>query len=685
MSAPLTENDLFGALRGYASTLEVQYMIEEEVKKFQEKVLPRLLTEALAAKSPAPSTTATTARDANGAGGVSDAPANNGQAAGAAVASSPLRLSSSSPSASPVAGVGLAAPHTPDAEWAQTFIKAHVEDALSRCLPTMIAAEVQRQLRGASDAAAAVVAAARSRVGLPPLPPSPPRPPLAPPRDGTAATAPAADAALGSSLAHTHHRDADGAPAQDEGRRQRERILGAIADIEHQVNGMQRELNVVLQQQQRTRCRLESLCDALEPPAPAAPGHTAGAAETASESLCTALERALDEREVSVVRTRLATALVGLLPAPAPAPPPPSARPTLSANASATDAMESSGQWPSVSHATVVSLLPPTPPATGPIRDGPPRLSLRSPARLHRDPGATSPLAAPLASGPAFLNTVAPRVSSPLRSPSQTSPSPPAVPPFHAALSSSVTARTLDFARTDAAATTAAAVLPARPVRAITTRGAARDGASSAVAASLPQSVTTSPSPPPALRRPTRLPSDDASAAAAAAAAAAAPPTLTPRERTGSDTRGRATTAAAATGTTAPPRRTSQGSFPPPLAAMRGSPTKLSGSPLNSPTRPRGGRAVVLGVDAVNIPAGMLPGALGRQGAVRVQSVAARQLAERAGIYRGDVLLSVDRRAVRSCEELRDVLAAVPLSQSAVAVELYRHTAHQIITVTLRL
>lgn len=112
-------------------------------------------------------------------------------------------------------------------------------------------------------------------------------------------------------------------------------------------------------------------------------------------------------------------------------------------------------------------------------------------------------------------------------------------------------------------------------------------------------------------------------------------------------------------------------------AATAAAPSKTSSAASSRP--------ITLGIDAVNVPPGVLPDALGKHGAVRVQSVSPRQLAEKAGVCRGDIFLSVDHRRVRSCEQLRDVLSLVPPQQDAVAVELYRHTAHQIITVLLRL
>ncbi|KAK7196313.1 hypothetical protein NESM_000567400 [Novymonas esmeraldas] len=614
MSAALTENDLFGALRGYASTLEVQYMIEEEVRRFQEKVLPRLLAEAM-------STTPTSAS-------APPPPSRTG---------------------------AVAAGSAPDSEWVQTFLQAHVDDVLGRRLPGMIAEEVQRQLRRAdagappesnADAAPAVsppreeaaapAAGGRARAGLPPLPPSPPRPPL---RDTVAAGAERGPA--------KHQRDealpAALSSAQEEGRRQRERILSAIADVEHQVNGMQRDLNEAMHQQRLSRCRLEYLCESLQ-------NSGADAAGLATPPpLFNALEQALDDRQADQVRAHLASAVQCLLRAPAEA---------------RGDGVADAAERP-VAHAGAA-----------------PQLSARSPTRLRHD-APSSALATAVrdtTTTTAVVQRAAPAPSSTGTSglPRSSPVSPPSPPPT--APSSTPTARTLTYAHhtvttatrtaattatttsgtTGGVATSAAAVAqpPAKSVRSITTRGAAAAVAAKAAspppsasppAESLPSaSITASagaPPPPPALRQRSREPQDDA-----AAVAPVTRPAPTPRDCVDPRTRERA-------------RHGAGGAQP------------TNGTP----------RTVVLGIDAVNVPSGVLPGALGRQGAVRVQAVAPHQLADRAGVCRGDVLLVVNQHPVGSCEQLRDVLAAVPPAQSLVAVDLYRHTAHQILSVTLEL
>ncbi|TPP51576.1 hypothetical protein CGC20_35975 [Leishmania donovani] len=620
MSAPLTEHNLFSALREYASRLEVQYMIEEEVKKFQEKVLPRVLSEAFATASHAAAAESTASGDAAGA-------------ASRTVSSSPL-----SKTAAPSHATA-----TPNSDWVRTFLKAHVDDVLSRQLPPMIVREVQQQLRNANGSALAPssssgsppcgessvpAAAARARAGLPPLPPSP-RSSRSPPCE----TTPVPAGRITPEHRGGGNRDLTllASAADDEGRRQRKQILNAIADIEHQLQGVQRELDEVVHQQRLSRCRFEYLCETL---------HGTGlssAAESTPSSLCVALEQALDDRKADVVRARLAAMLQGLLPPPAE---PHSGKGAEIRN----EAALTRGSSPSLApqdgrllSASLASAKSYAVPSSG--HNTPPQLLDRSPSCLRGD-AQSSPL----------VTTGAVEA-------------PPAQPPYSSGMppvnSAPASARTLTYARHgDASAAVAGAVRPAaaalsRAHRSITTRG---------------------------------------TAASAAAAKACADPSM--RERAARDTH--ATTSmrmadSCATGatTTAPTANCTD----PSNACFRSSLYhSVASSSITSVASPReaaaaGGapRAMVLGIDAVDIPPGVLPGALGRQGAVRVESVTPLQLAERAGVCRGDVLLSVANRPVGSCEQMRAALAAVRATQTPVTLEVYRHTIQEIVFITLQM
>ncbi|TPP46658.1 hypothetical protein CGC21_23825 [Leishmania donovani] len=592
MSAPLTEHNLFSALREYASRLEVQYMIEEEVKKFQEKVLPRVLSEAFATASHAAAAESTASGDAAGAAS---------------------RTVSSSPPSKTAAPSHATA--TPNSDWVRTFLKAHVDDVLSRQLPPMIVREVQQQLRNANGSALAPssssgsppcgessvpAAAARARAGLPPLPPSP-RSSRSPPCE----TTPVPAGRITPEHRGGGNRDLTllASAADDEGRRQRKQILNAIADIEHQLQGVQRELDEVVHQQRLSRCRFEYLCETL---------HGTGlssAAESTPSSLCVALEQALDDRKADVVRARLAAMLQGLLPPPAE---PHSGKGAEIRN----EAALTRGSSPSLApqdggllSASLASAKSYAVPSSG--HNTPPQLLDRSPSCLRGD-AQSSPL----------VTTGAVEA-------------PPAQPPYSSGMppvnSAPASARTLTYAR-------------------------------------------------------------HGDASAAVAGAACADPSM--RERAARDTH--ATTSmrmadSCATGatTTAPTANCTD----PSNACFRSSLYhSVASSSITSVASPReaaaaGGapRAMVLGIDAVDIPPGVLPGALGRQGAVRVESVTPLQLAERAGVCRGDVLLSVANRPVGSCEQMRAALAAVRATQTPVTLEVYRHTIQEIVFITLQM
>lgn len=642
-------------------------MIEEEVKKFQEKVLPRVLSEAFATASYAAAAESTASGDAAGAASrtVSSSPPSNTAAPSHATA-------------------------TPNSDWVRTFLKAHVDDVLSRQLSPMIVREVQRQLRSVNGSALAPssssgsqpcgessvpAAAARARAGLPPLPPSP-RPSRSPPCETTPV--------LAGRSTPEYRMDGNSdltmlaSAADDEGLRQRKQILNAIADIEHQLQDAQRELDEVVHQQRLSRRRFEYLCETLQGMG------LSPAAENTPSSLCVALEQALDDRKADVVRARLAAILQGLLPPPTE---PHSGKGAEIRN----EAALTCGSSPSLApqdgrllSASLASTKSYAVQSSG--HDTPPQLLDRSSSCLRGD-----------AQSPPLVTTGAVEA-------------PPAQPPYSSGMpsvnSTPASARTLTYARHgDASAAAAGAVRPAaaalsRAHRSITTRGTA-SSAAAAKAASLPPPPSalvttneTAPPPLPVLRQPSRARPDADAVVSRPAPLPQACVDQSMRERAVRDTHAptsmrMADSSATAATTTAPPASCtgpSNACFRSSLYHSVPSPSITSvASSREAAAAGEAPRAVVLGIDAVDIPPGVLPGSLGRQGAVRVESVTPQQLAERAGVCCGDVLLSVANRPIGSCEQMQAALAAVRATQPSVALEVYRHTIQEIICVTLQL
>ncbi|KAG5484945.1 hypothetical protein LSCM1_07020 [Leishmania martiniquensis] len=666
MCSHLTEHVLFTALREYASRLEVQYMIEEEVKKFQEKVLPRLLSEALATASHA----------------AAAEPTAGGLTAGA------VTRRASSPSPSPSASAAPSHTSTTlNSEWVQTFVRAHADDVIGRQLPLLISQEVQRQLRSVNERAQAAsneaapspspgspprgeAAGARARPDLPTLPLSPPRLPLAPPRERTAGLAEMCPGNLRSG--ETREITLAASTIHDEGRRQREQILNAIADIEHQLKATQRDLNGVVQQQQLSRRRLEYLFESLQGVG------LSPTSESEPLSLCAALEQALDDRQADAVRARLATVLQGLLRHWTEA--------RLGRGVGAHD-QDASTLGSSPLPAPQADRLPYAPLASAKSyvmprcsHYTPPQRLDHSPSRLHGDSPSPVRIAADAAGAP----------------PAQPQHMPGRAPADLALMSERSLACALYG---DAGAS------PSRAKRSSKTRGTV---ASLAVAQAAPSPALPSAPEPPAFRTASATsPSSSPSAAQHSRAQPDADETASrlaspPQEYIDSSLReraGRGTHAsssmrmadvcvATSTAAVSPASCTYRSNARPRSVAHHDVPSSsiMAASPSRGSASSRmASRAVVLGIEAVNVPSGALPGALSSHGAVRVQSVAPLQLAERAGMCGGDVLLSVDHHPVGSCEELRDVLAAVPATQLSIAVELYRQTIHQVISMKLQL
>ncbi|GET86431.1 hypothetical protein, unknown function [Leishmania tarentolae] len=651
MSAPLTENNLFSVLREYASRLEVQYMIEEEVKAFQKKVLPRILSEAFTTASDAAETTSQTFL--------------------------PPSFSAAAPS--PAATI-------PDSEWVQTFLKAHVDDVLGRRLPSMIAQEVQQQLRNAVGGALAPsslsgsppyddspvpVASARARAGLPPLPPSP-HPSQSPPCETTPVSAGRRtpepqgddnrDSTLGSSAAH------------DEGRRQREKILNAVADMDRQLKGLQREVDEVVHHQRLSRCRLEYFCETLQGTA------LSLGAESKPPSLCVALEQALDDRKTDVVRARLASILQGLLLLPTE---PDSGRVADIHNETVFSYGGSSSLAPQVgrlSHNSLASVKADAVPSSS--HETPLPLQHRSSSCVHRDAQAPSLIATGAIEAPPAKSLYSSGM--------------------HPVNSAPTSAHTLTDAPHGDASETAAPLPKAQ--RSIKTRGTAASAATTKAVSPSPRpsmqqssalltANETAPPPLPLLRQQSCAPLDAGGTVSQSAPLTQMCADMSLRKRFSRGTHETVSmqvSAGSATDVTSTPSPASCTDHA--RVCFRGSQCRRvpsSSTPVASPREVATARGappdVVLGIDAVDIPSGVLPGTLGQRGAVRVESVSPLQLADRSGVCRGDVLLSVNHRPVGSCEQLRTVLRALRATQLSVAVELYRHTIQEIIMITLHL
>ncbi|KAG5488358.1 uncharacterized protein JKF63_07953 [Porcisia hertigi] len=663
MSAPLTESDLFSALSGYASKLEVQLMIEEEVKRFQKTMLPQLLSDALGASPQAK-------------------------------AVQEGCMPSSSTTAVPSHGTVI-----PNSEWVQMFLKAHADDVLSRELPAMIALEVRRQLHRETGGAQVESAAAASspsppqgesvaqtatpsaRAGLPPLPSCASLPPLAPLREATGASAEASPAGKQGSV---ERGCTSPVPTPcDEGRRQREQILNAIADMEHELKDMQRDVDRVSQQQKLSRCRFEYLCEVLQ--------GTGSCLTPKSElsTLCVALEKALDDRQGDVVRARLTEILRGLLPPPAVAHPGKGAAvqdPATVLLSSRSSVIPQDDLLLCGSLTSVASYA-----LTNSCRDAPSQPLPHFFSQLHHEPpspslGSLGGVGA-LPAQAAYASLISP-VNCATRSPRILTHT-----------------RHVDATVKAASAGEHAAAAPVRALRSITTRGSAESTATAAGATPAPlasaqqpsASMTTHPtdlSSSPGLRQHSYTQNE--------ASTAALPLAPLPQECIDSrmsksaveETRARAPRQAVddpATTAMAAPRsasraRHSKGPLDGALHHGVSSPsTTAAAFPSEAGGSGRVSRAAVLGVDAVNLPSGLLPGVLGRRGAVRVQSLAPQELAERAGVCCGDVLLAVDHRPVCNCTELRDALEAVPVTQKSIPVQIYRQSIDQLVCVTLQL
>ncbi|KPA75894.1 hypothetical protein ABB37_08073 [Leptomonas pyrrhocoris] len=609
----------------------------------------------------------------------------------------------------------------PDTEWVQTFLKAHVDDTVARRLPTMIAQEVRRQLRGVHPVAVAAsssfspspspssspprdggrVRAAstatgtisssgsngggavdlRAAVGLPPLPPPPP--------PANALDDEIAEKRAASSSPSSHIPS----PA-DEARRQRAQILSAIEDIERQVNALQRTVDQAADDGDLRRRRWACLCAALDTRMKASlradrskevAGSPVVAAEQAELPFHLRLEHLLDLKEETALLSTLERVVGCLLPATA----------TSAANEGGASATARRN------------------PVTSPVNTDPMHRPVRSLSHFYGEGATASPVLPTQQLNYAEqhphpqqqFSSLSPSMPSPI------GPAPPSSgePPSPQPVAPSGATRGLHprvVPPKPEATSTATAVLSepqprpplqhgnvSRGVRSITTKGAV-------VAASPPSAPSNVKSPSTyASDAPANVSSisdfDGSTRPNGLGGTAVRRPVLAPYEcvdstttrdgtgRVQTDDRHRARRTASAGASLAP--RTAGTAGPPAQPSAHREATTLHQGPLASSHATAATRSITLGIDAVNVPAGVLPDALDRHGAVRVQSVAPHQLAEKAGLCRGDILLSVDRRGIQSCEQLRDVLTAVPPTQSSLAVELYRHTAHQIITVLLKL
>jgi S1-C subfamily serine protease len=733
MSAPVTENELFTALRGYASTLEVQYMIEEELKKFQEKTLPKLLDDAVGGGWSGSGRGATTAP--------ASPPASPAHHSSHAVA----------PSSSLSSGAAFGHASTPDAEWVQTFLKAHIDDTVARRLPTMIAQEVRRQLQSAigagavdnasntrseenssgtidnnnqsnSGSSSTGAADLRSAVGLPPLPP-----PLAASFSAAAASSRPAHVEWPEDNTKTVEAASVAQPSPPsplppasptaEARRQRAQILSAIEDIELQVNSLQRAVDRVAEEGEQRQRRWAFLCATadkqLRRTSKADATTAAESPDPSQRPLHERLEKILDSRQEALLLDTLEALLTALLPT---RPPPAVERHVQSLSRASHEPSASSPNLVArrLSDADLSS-SPSQPqqqlqssPEVSPMRaDG-----LAGRSSLYNSEPPSPPPTAP-------FSTTRAQDRNPLPAPSTVThpappPPPPLQPPQHVGAVKGVRSITTKGSAATSPSSGPASVksLPTfpgdgLPIASLATAVGVGEGGSG----SNPQALPPFPShfhahhssglEGTAVRRPAPSPREcvdpvmqDGNGCAPdhqhqeyqhllrhrsprrlASSVSSLPSANSARGCAAAATKyaGASTMSCDAEGLSNNSNNST--TLPPSVSQLKSSAAASASTSA---------RHITLGIDAVNVPAGVLPDALGRQGAVRVQSVAPRQLAAKAGVCRGDILLSVDGRHVRSCEHLRDVLLAVPPTQNTLAVELYRHTAHQILTVQMR-
>lgn len=271
--APLQKCDLFTILRGYPSTLEVQLMIEQAIAALAKEDLPR--SQAATDRHEEISSTKQTAP---------------------------------SPSHS-------WAPSAPDMAWLHTLLKAEVESDIMSQLPGLVKEAVAKQLRSAAPQGDVLPHTTLPLTADIPTsgPGRPPITPIVPSRSVSS------QGSTTSSISVAVTSPVVASPSgEDNATRQRERILSAIHDVEHQVNTLQRRVNELSHQQRTAHLRFGRFCVALSG-ADEATGHSSppsGVADDSAEgygSLYNDLIEALDQRETARARTVTRNCITALM------------------------------------------------------------------------------------------------------------------------------------------------------------------------------------------------------------------------------------------------------------------------------------------------------------------------------------------------------------------------------------
>lgn len=108
-------------------------------------------------------------------------------------------------------------------------------------------------------------------------------------------------------------------------------------------------------------------------------------------------------------------------------------------------------------------------------------------------------------------------------------------------------------------------------------------------------------------------------------------------------------------------------------------------TPVSRRTQQQQGPAdITLGIDAIDLPAGVLPSSLGLRGGIRVLAVGRGGLAERSGVAAGDVVIAVAGAVVETCAQLQQAMRRCARHE-AVRLDLYRHAVQLVFTITLDL
>ncbi|CAD2222912.1 PDZ domain containing protein, putative [Angomonas deanei] len=95
-----------------------------------------------------------------------------------------------------------------------------------------------------------------------------------------------------------------------------------------------------------------------------------------------------------------------------------------------------------------------------------------------------------------------------------------------------------------------------------------------------------------------------------------------------------------------------------------------------------------LGIDAVNVPSGVLPRVLGARGGVKVLSVVEGHSASKVGVLPGDVIISLStlrqkEQRIQTCTDLQEALRDVNPGEE-VKLDVYRHAQHRLTSIKMK-